>query len=321
MPNLLTIITLMAANGFLCTLVEVTLMNVSESYLRSLKETQPELAIRLKKVFDEYEINHAALLGINTLLIVFCSALTGVHVAEIYGSSSVPLAAFIAAICMVAITQVLPRAIANRYWKSLCPFALKVLPALRLLAVPFAAMAEVVKALGLKKDLTPVERSEIETVTEQGFKDGALEISEYHMLNNVLKFKQYRLKDIMIPRENLTAIDPNSSIKEAHTQIISCNNNKFPLFGKNNNEALGYVTRADITQAVLEGRDDQAVRFLARQILTVPHDMRARKLLQKFRARHCEIALIVDDFGEVIGMVAQEDVLETLLSNIQRSAA
>ena len=81
------------------------------------------------------------------------------------------------------------------------------------------------------------------------------------------------------------------------------------------------MTRADITQAMLDGRDELEVRTLARAILTVPHDMRARKLLQKFRARQCEIALIVDDYGEVIGMVAQEDVLSTLLSNLQRSAA
>src|SRR5690606_3324817 len=125
-------------------------------------------------------------------------------------------------------------------------------------------------------------RSEIESVTEQGLKDGALEPGEYNMLSNVLQFKRWRLADIMTLRENLTALDPDETIQNAHNAVADSSNNKFPLFGHSHNETVGYVNRADLAEAILNDKGDQPVRTLARAILTVPHDMRARKLLAKF---------------------------------------
>lgn len=321
MLSLFILIALTAATGFICTLVETTFMNVTPAYLRHIKLHDPELAAQLKDVHDHPEINQSALAGVNTLLIVFGSALTGVRVSDIYGSSAVPMAAFITAVAMVGLIQVLPRAFANHYWQHLCRFSLAVLPAFKLFAAPFTGMAAVVRSFGLGRNHEPIVRSEIESVTEQGFKDGALEAGEYHMLNNVLQFKQWRLKDIMIPRHKLTALDPDDTIESALKIIETADNNKFPLFGRIHNETVGYVNRADLAQAVLQDKGSRPVRELARAILTVPHDMRARKLLAKFRSRNCEIALIVDDYAEVIGMVAQEDVLNTLFENIERRVA
>lgn len=318
---LILLIAMTAANGFICTLVESTLMNVTPAFLRFLRQSDEELASKLQLAHDEYEINQAALAGVNTLLIVFGSALTGVRVAEIYGHGAVPLAAFVTAIAMVGMTQVLPRALANRYWQHLCHFSISVLPALRLFAAPFAGMAEITKIFGLKRYQEPIVRSEIETVAKQGLLDGAIEESEYQLLSNVLQFKQCRLVDIMIAREELTALAPELTIDQAQSIIDKKTNNKFPLFGQTHNETVGYVTRADIAQAIIAGNAKNPVRTLARPILTVPYNMRARKLLTKFRSRNCEIALIVDDYGEVIGMVAQEDVLSALFENIERRVA
>lgn len=311
------------ATSFICALVETTLLNITPSYLRRLQKSNETLSKELKQLVDQFEYNQSALAGVSTLLIVLGSALIGVQVSEIYGSSVVPMASVIAAITMVALTQVLPRAIANHYWPKLCQFSLNVLPAIKLFAAPFTLMSTCVQKLGLYKFQEPVIRSEIETITEQGFKDGAIEASEYQLLNNVLEFKRWRLVDIMTKRSDLCSIDPDMTIDEAHEIIRSSNNNKFPLFGKDHNETVGYVKRADIAEAILNNHGKQSIRKLARSILTVPHNMRARKLLTKFRTRDCEIALIVDDYAEVIGMVAQEDMLETLLDqneNLRRTA-
>lgn len=312
-----------AATGFICALVEATLINITPSFLRQLVKVNPKLATDLKDMHDNFEINQSALAGVSTLLIVFGSALTGVQVSEIYGSGAVPMASLMTAITMVALTQVLPRALANHYWQSLGNFTVSVLPAIKLFAAPFTLMTTIVQKLGLGRFHEPVIRSEIETITEQGFKDGAIEAGEYQLLNNVLQFKQWRLIDIMIHRGDLTALDPDDTIESAHELITDSTNNKFPLFGRLHNETVGYVNRADLAEALLNGSGKDPVRKLARNILTVPHNMRARKLLTKFRERDCEIALIVDDYGEVIGMVAQEDMLENLFANnsIERSAA
>ncbi len=308
-----TLIFLTVATSFTCALVETTLLNITPSFLRRLHKKNESLSAQLKQLIDQFEYNQSALAGVSTLLIVLGSALIGVQVSEIYGSSAVPMASVVTAITMVALTQVLPRAIASHYWPSLCQFAVSVLPAFKLFAAPFTLMSQFVQKLGLNKFQEPVIRSEIETITEQGFKDGAIEASEYQLLNNVLEFKRWRLIDIMTQRSDLCSIDPDMTIDEAHDIIRSSKNNKFPLFGKDHNETVGYVKRADIAEAILNNHGKQSIRKLARPILTVPHNMRARKLLTKFRTRDCEIALIVDDYAEVIGMVAQEDMLETLL--------
>ena len=311
------------ATGFICTLVETTLINIGPSFLRQLQKKQPEFALKLKDLHDNFEHNQSALAGVSTLLIVIASTLIGVQVSEYYGSSVVPLASLVTAITMVALTQVLPRAIGNHNWRNLCQFTVSVLPAFKLFAAPFTLMSKIVQKLGLNRYQEPVIRSEIETITEQGFKDGAIEASEYNLLNNVLEFKRWRLVDIMTKRDDLCSLDPDLTIDEAHELIKNSNNNKFPLFGTDHNETVGYVKRADLAEAILNNYGKQSVRKLARKILTVPHNMRARKLLTKFRTRDCEIALIVDDYAEVIGMVAQEDMLETLLDQNQsnRSAA
>ncbi|PIP89656.1 MAG: hypothetical protein COW01_04520 [Bdellovibrionales bacterium CG12_big_fil_rev_8_21_14_0_65_38_15] len=318
-----SLIVMTVATSFICALVETTLISITPSYLRRIQKKDETLAANLKLLVDQFEHNQSALAGVSTLLIVFGSALIGVQVSEIYGSSAVPLASLLTAITMVALTQVLPRAIGSHYWPSLCHFTLSVLPAIKLFAAPFTLMSKLVQKFGLHKFQEPVIRSEIETITEQGFKDGAIEASEYQLLNNVLEFKKWRLIDIMKQRSDLCSVDPDMTIDEAHDIIRNSKNNKFPLFGADHNETVGYVKRADIAEAILNNHGKQSIRKLARPILTVPHNMRARKLLTKFRTRDCEIALIIDDYGEVIGMVAQEDMLETLLDqneNLRRAA-
>ncbi len=318
-----TLIITTIATSFICALVETTLINISPSFLRRIHKSNPTLSAKLKELNNQFEHNQSALAGVSTLLIVFGSALIGVQVSDIYGSTAVPMAAFVSAITMVALTQVLPRAIANHYWQNLCQFTVNVLPAIKLFAAPFSLMSKIVQKFGLTRYQEPVIRSEIETITEQGFKDGAIEASEYNLLNNVLEFKRWRLVDIMTKRGDLCSLDPDLTIAEAHEIIKKSPNNKFPLFGDDHNETVGYVKRSDLAEAILNNYGKQSVRKLARKILTVPHNMRARKLLTKFRTRDCEIALIVDDYAEVIGMVAQEDMLETLLdqNQLNRSAA
>ena len=136
---------------------------------------------------------------------------------------------------------------------------------------------------------------------------------ESQMLGNLLKFESVRVSDVMTPRTVVAAASEESTIIEFYDQAKRLRFSRMPTYNQSKDHITGYVMKNDILSALVEGQDQELVSTLRRDILTIGESFNITELFSALRDRQEHIALVLDDFGGMAGIVTLEDVIETLL--------
>ncbi len=134
--------------------------------------------------------------------------------------------------------------------------------------------------------------------------------SEIRIFQNALDFNQVRVRDCMIPRTDIEAIEVNSSIQELREQFIATNYSRLPVYQGSIDNVIGYVNSKDLF------RKPQSIKSKLMRIEFVPETMQAHKLLTLFIREHRSMAIVVDEFGGTAGLVTIEDIIEEIFGEI-----
>ncbi len=130
------------------------------------------------------------------------------------------------------------------------------------------------------------------------------------MFQNVISFKEVKLRECMIPRPEIDAIEINESIKNLKNLFVESGRSKILVYDDSIDNIIGYTHSFDLLS------DPKNIRSILRQTLIVPETMLAQDLLQLFIKKHKTIAVVVDEFGGTSGILTMEDVLEEILGEI-----
>jgi len=134
--------------------------------------------------------------------------------------------------------------------------------------------------------------------------------SEIRIFQNALDFSQVRVRDCMIPRTDIEAIEVNCSIQELREQFIATNYSRLPVYQGRIDNVIGYVNSKDLF------RKPQSIKSKLMRIEFVPETMLAHKLLTLFIREHRSMAIVVDEFGGTAGLVTIEDIIEEIFGEI-----
>ena len=135
--------------------------------------------------------------------------------------------------------------------------------------------------------------------------------SEVKLFRNALDFSKVRLREIMVPRTEIVALDIESTVEELHQKFIETGYSRILFYDDNIDNIVGYIHHS-----VIFTKPD-SIRDNLRQVLIVPETMSASKLLSMFIQQRLSIAIVVDEFGGTSGMVASEDILEEIFGEIE----
>ena len=183
------------------------------------------------------------------------------------------------------------------------------------------ATALVLRIVGLKANAEAgLTEDEIRAVISQGAESGVIEAAEESIVQRVFQLGDQRVAAIMTPRVDIEWVDVEITADElreflashAHTQFVVCQGNDL-------DNVLGTVRSADLLPAVLR-RGPIQLRTLIREALFVPDSMRAFPLLEAFRSSHKHVAIVMDEFGAVEGLVTVADLLEGLVGALPADA-
>ena len=120
----------------------------------------------------------------------------------------------------------------------------------------------------------------------------------------------------MTPRSSIIALPATGSAVEAAKVFLHTGRSRIPLFGENRDDIVGILYEKDLFSALLEGNDQVEPRSLARAPYVIFETMQATALLEEFRARRIQLAIIMDEYGGVVGLITLEDLLEELVGTI-----
>ncbi len=161
----------------------------------------------------------------------------------------------------------------------------------------------------------PWSRDEIQTFIES---EVELDAEEKSMLTGVLEVSETQVRDVMVPRSQMAVIDIEDEFDEILAMIVQSGHSRFPVIGEDRDEVLGVLLAKDLLRYFgSDAARELSIRKLLRPAAVIPESKRLNALLKEFRASHNHMAIVVDEYGGVAGLLTIEDVLEEIVGEIE----
>jgi putative hemolysin len=159
---------------------------------------------------------------------------------------------------------------------------------------------------------------DIQALLEVGEAEGILEEGEREMIESMVEFAETRIGEIMTPRTEICAIPIDSTVRAARDLIIDQKYSRIPVYRDNIDNIEGVIYVRDLLQAWADGnKEEQPIANLLRDPYFVPETKSAADLLKKMQTDHVQIAIAVDEYGGVAGVVTVEDLIEEIVGEIE----
>jgi len=164
----------------------------------------------------------------------------------------------------------------------------------------------------------PRNRSELVSQLRAVEKNGVLESDALSIIEGALQVSEMKVRDIMVPRSQVITVKANDSIEDCLEDIIESAHSRFPVLGENADEVIGILLAKDLLPLTLnKSLDKFNLKEILRPATFVPESKRLNVLLKEFRAKRNHMAIVVDEYGGVAGVVTIEDVLEQIVGEIE----
>lgn len=223
------------------------------------------------------------------------------------------------------IGELVPKNVALRRPETIAAWVARPMMWLSRIGGPFVRLLTgvttlVMRVFGLTGTATPgLTEDEIRAVISEGAESGAIEAAESTVVHRVFQLGDQRVAAIMTPRVDIEWIDVDATTEELREFLATHSYQQFIVCQGDLDNVVGTVRAADVLPVVLKGQAI-ALRSLTKEPLFVPDSMRGFQLLEAFRASHKSVAIVMDEFGAVEGLVTSTDLLEALVGELPADA-
>ncbi|NOT18540.1 MAG: CBS domain-containing protein [Sulfuriferula sp.] len=169
--------------------------------------------------------------------------------------------------------------------------------------------------LGALLSPEPETRDELLDILQGAYQHNLLDADALAMIEGVLQVSEIQVRDIMIPRAQIDMIDIDDTPDEFIPAAIEAAHSRFPVFDKNKDDIIGILLAKDLLRYYAESSFH--VREMLRPAVFIPESKRLNVLLKEFRVSRNHMAIVVDEYGGVAGLVTIEDVLEQIVGDIE----
>jgi CBS domain containing-hemolysin-like protein len=220
-------------------------------------------------------------------------------------------------LAVIIFAEIIPKSIGERYSDTIALTIARPVAWLTRMLFPLVWLVErmVAPITGSKMGPTTNE-AEIALLAQIGQKEGSIERDEAMLIQRAFRLNDATAGALMTPRVSLTYLGSDATLEDAREQIIASQHSRMLVIGESIDDVLGVVLKSELLIAMIEGHTTQHVADMMRPVRFVPETIKADKLLDIFRATRRHLAVVIDEFGGVAGVVTLEDVLEVLTGEI-----
>ena len=302
--------------SFLCSILEAVILSVTPSYVVAITKTRPRIGRLLAGFKRDAERPLAAILALNTIANTAGATGVGAQAAVLFGSGSVGLVSALLTLLVLFVSEIIPKTIGATYWRGLAPIATRATQALIPVMYPFVwAGGKLRRVVQRGRRPARVNMEELHAIAELGKQEGVVHDSESKVLQNVIRFGSLRVREIMTPRTVVVAFPEEATAKEVLADGKRLLFSRIPTYADSIETVTGYVLKTDLLVSAAEGRGSRKLSELKRNISVIPDAQPVRELLNHFIHEQQHIAVLVDQYGGMAGIVTMEDVVESLLGS------
>ncbi len=224
---------------------------------------------------------------------------------------------------LLVIGELVPKSLALRYSERIACFSARPLVLLSrlsgvLVGILTTSTSVVLRALGIKGGVERVfvSEEEIKYIITEGRAKGVIEKTEAELLHGIFKFGDKTAKEIMVPKPKMSAIDIKTPGSDVASYISKAGFSRYPVYRNNLNRIVGILFNKDVFKAMEKG-EEVVLIDLIREAYFVPDSIMISRLLREMQRRKMHIAILVNEHGDVDGLVTIEDILEEIVGEIE----
>jgi CBS domain containing-hemolysin-like protein len=158
---------------------------------------------------------------------------------------------------------------------------------------------------------------DIQALIDVGEAEGILEEEEGELIHSILEFGDTRVSEVMTPRPDIVAVPAGASVREARDVIIESKYSRLPVYRDQIDNVEGLIYVRDLLQRWADGKEDEPITPLVRAVYFVPETKPVAELLEEMQKAHVQLAMVIDEYGGVSGLVTVEDILEEIVGEIE----
>ncbi|HET6404214.1 MAG TPA: hemolysin family protein [Candidatus Thermoplasmatota archaeon] len=320
----LLLLVLIAASAILSG-SEIALLSFSRVRRAQLRDADDPRIEDVEKLLAKPERLLITVLIADTILNVAAVVSITVFVATVFDSYVAAIAVGIAAFLILTFGEIAPKAFAasnaERWALAVAPFILglqRVLwPLVRLYEGFLSGMFRSMGDKGTRGHRLLSSEDEVKTLIALGAEEGLLEQKEEDMLHSVIEFSQTTAREIMVPRIDMTAVPGDAQLDHVRAFILDSGFSRIPVYQGTVDNVVGVLYVKDLLLHYVEKKAGTvAVRDLMREAYFVPESKKLDDLLQEMRERRMHVAIVIDEFGGVAGLLTLEDIIEEIVGDI-----
>jgi CBS domain containing-hemolysin-like protein len=231
------------------------------------------------------------------------------------------------ALLVLTFGELIPKEIAAHNPEPFALWAVYPMRAVAFLASPLARTVVAVSRLltGLSGETPPglpfITEEEIKTLVDAGEEGGVIEEDEKRMIYSIFEFGDTLVREVMVPRIDVVAVEVNSRLSDALAVIIQAGHSRIPVYEETIDNIVGMLYAKDLLRYWCQPGEDNPdalkLRDILRDVFYVPETKKVDELLQELQQRKVHIAVVVDEYGGTAGLVTIEDILEEIVGEIQ----
>jgi CBS domain containing-hemolysin-like protein len=288
-------------------------LSVSLSFAKTREEQGRKGAKLLKNLKENIDRPLSSILSFNTIANIAGAAGVGAQATAICGEAYFGMVSATLTIIMLLVSEIIPKSIGARYWRSLAlPVALMVNVMIYIMYPVVWVSKGITKLISGKKPQEKVSRDEIAALTDIGLEEGVFAESESKTIKNLIRSRSIRANEVMTPRTVVVSIQEDTLLSDFFDDPEVSRFSRFPVYGQNPDNITGYVLKYDITDRLGKGDGDVPVRDIRRPVVICFENITVPKLFDILLEKKEQMAVLVDEYGGMSGIVTLEDIIETI---------
>jgi Mg2+/Co2+ transporter CorB len=307
---------------------ETGLMSLNRYRLRHFAEKGHPGAQRAARLLERPDRLIGLILLGNNFVNILASMLTTLIALQLWGESGIAIAAGILTLVILIFAEVMPKTLAALHPERIAlPSAWVYIPLMKLLT-PLVWMVNVIANGMLKLLGVPIEAQSTHALSTEELrtvvKEAGAMIPKRHqaMLLNLMDLEKVTVEDIMVPRHDVVGIDLDADWDTVITQLSGSQYTRVPLFKENIDHVIGMLHMRDVLPPLYRGElDRDALQRIAREPYFIPENTSLNRQLLNFQRNKRRIGFVVDEYGDMQGLITLEDILEEIVGEFTSDPA
>ena len=300
--------------SFLCSIAEAVILSVNASYVAVLEKDGNPAGALLQNLIQEIGRPLSAILTLNTIAHTVGAVGAGAQAVIVFGNAYLGVASAILTLLILIFSEIIPKTLGARHWRKLAPATAYGLRFLVWLLYPFVLLSE--RLTGRHSEgvsLSGFNRREFSAMADISAGEGQLAEHESEILKNLMRLRKIRIREVMTPQTVVFSLPEGTLVHEFIDKHEEVRFSRIPIYEKDQDLVIGFVLRSDLLLAYARGDKNRPLNYYNRKLPALLESISLARAFNLVMGMEAHIALVVDEYGDLQGILTLEDIVETLL--------